>query len=135
MRRSGSDEDEAVVAHWLTPAFAAREPATAARLRAMIAARLRAMIAATPAEGYAACCEAIARLDLRPALGRIAAPTLVLAGAEDPATPPEHAERIAAGIPDARLQLLSPAAHLANLEQPQAVARLLAAHFAAEAPA
>jgi pimeloyl-ACP methyl ester carboxylesterase len=38
-------------------------------------------------------------MDLIPRLGAIGAPTLVIAGRHDPATPPEHGERIAAGIP------------------------------------
>ena len=71
------------------------------------------MLAATPDEGYAACCGAIERMDLLAELGAIRAPTLVIAGRQDPATPPEHAERIAAGIAGARLELVD-AAHLAT---------------------
>ena len=55
----------------------------------------------------------------------------MIAGAQDPATPPEHAERIAAGIPDARVEVLDPAAHLANVEQPEAVTRLIVEHLEA----
>ena len=67
------------------------------------------MLAGVSDEGYAACCEAIGAMDLaRPP--RIKAPTLVLAGADDPATPPEHAERIVSGIPGSRLVVLSGAA-------------------------
>ena len=50
-------------------------------------------------EGYAGCCEAIAAMDLRPALPAITAPTLVIAGREDPATPPWHGAVIARGHP------------------------------------
>jgi 3-oxoadipate enol-lactonase len=64
-------------------------------------------------------------------LPAITAPTLVIAGAQDPATPPEHAERIVAGIPGARLEVLDPAAHLANVEQPEAVTRLILEHLEA----
>src|SRR6266576_2296762 len=46
-------------------------------------------------QGYAGCCEAIAALDLRSSLGQISAPALVIAGAEDPATPPWHGAQIA----------------------------------------
>ena len=53
----------------------------------------------------------------RPRARRHPAPTLVIAGADDPATPPEHGERIAAGIPGARLELVD-AAHLATIESP-----------------
>ena len=59
----------------------------------------------------------------------IAAPTLVIAGAQDPATPPEHAERIVAAIPDARLEVLDPGAHLVNVERPDAVTELILDHL------
>jgi len=82
--------------------------------------------------GYAACCDALAGFDLRDDLPRIAAPTLVIAGREDPATPPPHARLLADGIPDAGLIELPHAAHLAPAEQPGAVAAALVAHFAPE---
>lgn len=115
---------DAVVARWLTPAWAAAHPAERDDLRAMLAA--------TPPEGYASCCEAIAAMDLRPALGRIAAPTLLVAGEEDQATPPAHAETMAAGIARARLVRLSPAAHLAAVERAADVTALITTHL--EAP-
>ncbi len=83
------------------------------------AERYRAMLEATAVEGYAGCCEALADWDFRAQLGDIQAPTLVLAGAEDPATPLEHAEQIAEGA-GARLVVLEGASHLANVEQPAA---------------
>jgi 3-oxoadipate enol-lactonase/4-carboxymuconolactone decarboxylase len=112
---------DASVDRWITRELTARDPE--------LVARLRAMILSVDREGYAQCCEAIAAMDLRDDLPRIAAPTLVLAGAEDPATPPSHGEVIAAGIAGARLELLSPAAHLATVEQPGQIARALLAHF------
>ena len=105
---------------WITSELAGRDPD--------LLARLEAMLAGTDPESYAQCCEAIAEMDLRPDLPRIAAPTLLLAGADDPATPPSHAEDIAAGIPGARVQVLHPAAHLAPIEQPGAVAAALLQH-------
>jgi 3-oxoadipate enol-lactonase len=112
---------EAGVGRWLTERFIHDNPD--------VAAELQAMIAATPDEGYAACCGVIEQMDLTDQLPAIQAPTLVIAGAQDPATPPEHAERIAAGIPDARVEVLDPAAHLANVEQPEAVTRLIVEHL------
>ena len=114
-------EVQASIERWFTAGFRAREPAAVARA----AAWLRA----TPAEGYAGCCEAIGAMDLRPALARITAPTLVVAGDQDAATPPEHAEAIVAAIPSASLHVVAGAAHLANLEQPAAVTRLLVDHL------
>jgi 3-oxoadipate enol-lactonase len=114
---------EGGVGRWLTEGFRAQHPDTTERLQAMIASQ--------PDEGYAACCGVIERMDQVADLPAITAPTLVIAGAQDPATPPEHAERIVAGIPGARLEVLDPAAHLANVEQPEAVTRLILEHLEA----
>jgi 3-oxoadipate enol-lactonase len=114
---------DAGVGRWLTEGFRAEHPDTAAWLRDMIAG--------TPDAGYAAACAVIEHMDLTAGLPSIPAPTLVIAGAQDPATPPEHAERIVAAVPDARLEVLDPAAHLANVEQPDAVTRLMLEHLEA----
>ncbi len=115
---------DAVVGRWFTRAYADAHPATLDRMRAMVAA--------TPAEGYAACCEALDALDLVSDLGRVRAPTLVVAGADDPATPAaEHGARIAEGVPEGRLVVLTDAAHLANVEQAAAVSALILEHLAA----
>jgi 3-oxoadipate enol-lactonase len=108
---------DAVVARWVTPGFAATHPA---ELR-----RLRDMVAATPAIGYAGACAAIEHMDLRRDLPGITAPTLVVAGADDPATPPEHGAAIAAAIPGARLEIIANAAHLASFEQADTANRLI----------
>jgi 3-oxoadipate enol-lactonase/4-carboxymuconolactone decarboxylase len=68
-------------------------------------------------------------MDLRPGLAGIVAPTLVIAGEQDPATPPEHARTIAAGIPGARLAILDPAAHLCSVERSAEVTQLIVDHF------
>jgi pimeloyl-ACP methyl ester carboxylesterase len=86
------------------------------------------MMLHTSSEGYAAACEAIATMDERAGLPRITAPTLVIAGDADPATPVEHAERIVAGIPGARLAVV-PAAHLATVEAADPINQLLTQHF------
>jgi 3-oxoadipate enol-lactonase len=111
---------DAVISRWFTPGFAAANPD--------LIARLRATFAAHPDEGYASCCAAIAAMDQRADLSRIAAPTLVVSGAEDAALPPEHQRVIAEGIPGARLLSLSPAAHLATIEQAQQVTDALITH-------
>ena len=77
------------------------------------------MFAATPLEGYLACGAAVRDMDHRELLPRISAPTLVIAGKHDPATPPEANEYISKHVAGARLALLD-AAHLSNIEQPQA---------------
>jgi 3-oxoadipate enol-lactonase len=112
---------DAVVDRWLTPAFAAEYPDARAKLRAML-------VAADPAS-YAACCGAIERMDLRAQLPRISAPTLVISGADDLATPVDRQRLIATAIPGARREIVSPAAHVAAVEQPEAVSRLIGEHL------
>jgi 3-oxoadipate enol-lactonase len=101
---------DAVLERWFTPRFAAKHPA--------VIERMRAQLLGTPREGYAGCCEAIAAMDLRGDLPSIKAPALVLAGEQDPATPPPYGEQIAELIPGARFEIVSPAAHLATVERP-----------------
>jgi len=111
---------DAGVRRWLTPEFAAANPDTANWLRDMIAA--------TPDEGYASSCTAIEHMDQLADLPAITAPTLVICGAQDPSTPPEgHGAEIAARIPGARLEKLSPGAHLVNVERPGPVSDLIVA--------
>jgi 3-oxoadipate enol-lactonase len=102
--------DEALE-RWFTPGFREHHPEEAERFRAMLAA--------TDGEGYAGCCEAIRDMDQRDELGSIAAPTLVIAGDDDPSTPPDWGREIAAAVPDARFQLIADARHIANVAQPR----------------
>jgi 3-oxoadipate enol-lactonase len=99
---------DAVIAGWLTEPFRLREPETTARLKAMLLN--------SPVEGYLACCEALSTLDQRALLPRIKAPTLVIAGAQDKATPVEAGESIRSRIPGATMTVLD-AAHISNVEQ------------------
>lgn len=112
----------AVVSRWVTPGFAAAHPD--------VVERLEAMVAGTPDEGYAACCEALTAMDLRGDLARIAASTLVVSGAQDPALPPEHQQAIADGVANSSLLSITPAAHLANVEQPLQVSGAILGHLA-----
>jgi 3-oxoadipate enol-lactonase len=114
-----------VVSRWLTPSYAAAHQD--------LVARLEAMITAADDEGYAACCEVVAQMDVRADLPLIAAPTLVVSAAEDFALPPEHQKLIAEAIPGAELLTVSPGAHVANLEQPLQVTGALLGHFDAAA--
>lgn len=81
--------------------------------------------------GYAACCDALGAYDLRGGLPYVTAPTLVVSGLDDPATPPAHARELARGIPGAELTEVPRGAHLANVDRPQPVTAALHAHFAA----
>ena len=115
---------EAVVGRWLTPAFAVKHPD--------LVDQLRRMVVTTPSEGYAACCDALAAMDLRADLPRVRAPTLIVVGADDRATPIDHGQQIAQRVPHARLVVVRDAAHLANVQQPEAVNDLMLAHLQKE---
>ncbi|MFD7499666.1 4-carboxymuconolactone decarboxylase [Streptomyces sp. NPDC059850] len=86
----------------------------------------------TDPAGYAACCDALADYDVRTALPTITAPTLIIAGRDDPATPPPHAREIADAIEGASLVEVAHAAHLAGVERPEEVTSALVTHFARE---
>jgi len=104
---------DATMERWFTKGFRERSP--------QAIAKMREMFAATPLEGYCGCSEAIRDMDLRPLHAKIAAPTLVIAGRHDAATPLEGNEFIKAHIPNAQIAVLD-AAHIANVEQPKAYA-------------
>ncbi|MFE1585781.1 3-oxoadipate enol-lactonase [Streptomyces sp. NPDC058737] len=78
---------------------------------------------------YAACCDALAAFDLRDRVGEISAPTLLIAGREDPATPPAHLRELADAVPGSTLTEIPGASHLAPAERPEAVLTALRAHF------
>jgi 3-oxoadipate enol-lactonase len=112
----------AVLARWFTEPFARDHPD--------LIARMRAIIAATPAAGYAGCCEAIAAMDLRAGLPTITALTLVIGAGQDPSLPAaQHSAVIAAAIPGARYEIVEPAAHLASIERADAVNSLILDHL------
>lgn len=113
---------DGVVDRWFTPRLRADAPA--------VVARFRERLLASPVAGYAACCEALAGWDYRERLAEISVPTLVLAGADDPATPPEQGAFVADRVPDARLVVIPAAAHLANVEQPGAFSEAVLSHLA-----
>lgn len=112
---------ESVIGRWFTPRFAADRPADVAGWRRMLLA--------TPAEGYAAACAALARADFTARLAGIATPTLVVAGADDEATPPDLVAATAAAIPAARFVPIADCGHLPPAEQPDILADLIAGHL------
>lgn len=104
---------------WFLPEFAVTDAAH----------RLLTMLRETAREGYAGCCEAIATFDVRDRLPTLPVPVLAVAGAEDPATPPETVRLIADSVPNGRFEVVPDAAHLLNVEKPLQVTRLLAEHL------
>jgi 3-oxoadipate enol-lactonase len=73
----------------------------------------------TDAATFHAACAALAALDLRPLLAQVTVPVLVMVGEFDEATPPPMARELAAGLPDARMKVLTGCAHVPQLQQPQ----------------
>lgn len=114
---------DAVLPRWFTPRFMTGEPEQVETVAAMLKG--------TNPEGYASCGEAIAALDLRPHLGSVKAPTLVVSGAEDVAAPPSVGAYTARNIPGARLTVIQAASHFAHYEKPGPVTNALLAHFQA----
>ncbi|HEV7339774.1 MAG TPA: 3-oxoadipate enol-lactonase [Bosea sp. (in: a-proteobacteria)] len=99
---------------WFTPEFRDSAKETVAKVSEMLAT--------TPPLGYANCCGAIRDMDQRETIRAVRNPVLVVIGARDPATPPATGYEIADAIPGAqRIELA--AAHLSNLEQPEAFGR------------
>lgn len=107
---------DGVIGRWFTAA--GQESAGAAATR-------RSLLEDVPPEGYALCCEAIAAMDLRGRIGAIGAPTLVVSGAQDPATPVAMGQEIAALVPGAEFAAVADAAHLVAVERPEALNALL----------
>lgn len=107
----------AILARWFTSEFVVRRPE--------VVRTYEAMLRSTPPEGYAMGCDVLADADVRPDLATVAAPTLVVGGAEDPATPPREQRAIAGAIAHARLEILPAVGHLAPAAAPETVARLI----------
>lgn len=111
----------AVVDRWYTQPWRTAHPG--------LAQEAADIVANTPAEGYASCCEAIATMNQIAQLPQLHAPTLAIAGADDPATPPSHLKLIADNVKNGRLLTVADAAHLANDEQPSTITAALLDHL------
>ncbi|OYW59685.1 MAG: 3-oxoadipate enol-lactonase [Rhizobiales bacterium 35-68-8] len=106
-----------VMERWFTAPFRAANP--------VIMQGCINMVARNTLDGYVGCALAVRDADLRADGARIATPTLVIVGDQDPATPPASAEALAAGITGARLAVIASASHIPCVEQPAALERLL----------
>jgi 3-oxoadipate enol-lactonase len=116
---------DGVLSVWFTAGFRAQQNEEVALAREMI-------LASSP-EGYVAACAAVRDHDARECLGRIAAPTLVVAGSQDPATTPADGRALAEAIPGARYLEL-PAAHLSALEVGPTLGERIASFLAGGVP-
>ncbi|MFZ0725949.1 MAG: 3-oxoadipate enol-lactonase [Desulfobacterales bacterium] len=108
---------EETLQRWFTPPYLAENPPEVGRIREMILT--------TPVAGFRGCSEAIRRLDYIDRLGEIRLPTLIVVGEQDPGTPVASSEAIHRRIAGSRLEIIPSAAHLCNVEQPQAFNRTL----------
>lgn len=106
------------VERWLTPAFRQTAEGQA------VADRLRGVLLSMDPVAYTQTCEAIASMDLRAGNRRIEAPTLIIAGRQDMATPLSMSESMANDIANARLAEIE-AAHISAAEAPEEVTLLL----------
>ncbi|UUX51636.1 3-oxoadipate enol-lactonase [Nisaea acidiphila] len=102
---------DATIERWFTPASRLNRPGDIEKIHAMILG--------TPPQGFIGCSRAIQAMDQRGTIGGITAPTLVIVGAEDPATTPDHAKEIHGLIGGSQYLEIPEAAHFANFEQPQ----------------
>ena len=100
------------LARWLTESFRTAHPD--------IVETVANMIRTTPATGYIGCCHAIPKIDLTARQKEIRCPALVIVGADDAGTPVAMAEDIHRAMPGSKLVVIPSAAHLSNLEQPEA---------------
>lgn len=98
---------DASIARWFTPGYASAHPDQAQRITDMLAS--------TSPQGYAANCAAVRDADFREQLGAIQVPTLVIAGSEDPVTPPAGGHFIEERVAGAEYAEFH-AAHLSNVE-------------------
>jgi len=103
---------EPTIGRWFTAPFRERRPD--------VVDRVRAMIRGTNPRGYVGCCHAISALNLTDRLGAVKLPALVVVGEEDQGTPVAAARAIHEGIKGSELVVIPAAAHLANVEQPEA---------------
>ena len=100
------------LARWFTEPFRKARPE--------LVEKVAAMIRTTPAAGYIGCCHAIPKIDLTARLKEIRCPAVVIVGKDDPGTPVAMAEEIHQALPGSKLVIIPSAAHLSNLEQPDA---------------
>lgn len=103
---------------WFTAPFRQARPE--------VVAKVAAMIRSTPVPGYVGCSHAIPKINVTARLAEIRCPSVVIVGKDDPGTPVAMAEEIHQALPGSELVIIPAAAHLSNLEQPDAFNQALA---------
>jgi 3-oxoadipate enol-lactonase len=110
---------DGTIQRWFTGPFIARDPQSIEGVRRMISL--------TGVEGYIACASAVRDMAQTTMLLQVKAPTLILVGRKDPACTVEQATVLHRMIDGSQMVVIENAAHLANIEQPQAFNRALRA--------
>ena len=100
---------------WFTEPFRKSQPE--------VVKRIADLIQGTPVPGYVGCCQAIANLNTTARLKDIERPVLAITGEQDAAAP--GTRYIGEHVPGAKTVVIPQAAHIANLEQPEAFNRAL----------
>lgn len=103
---------EGTIKRWFTEPFIKRAPGDIDKVRAFILS--------TGVEGYIACAGAVRDMAQTAMLPKIKAPTLIMTGRQDPACSVDQAAVLHRMIDGSQLMILEDAAHLSNIEQPQA---------------
>jgi 3-oxoadipate enol-lactonase len=115
---------DGVTERWFTPGYRATS-------RPEIE-QVRAMILATSPQGYGACCAAIRDMDQTEAVRAIRTPTLIVAGADDPATTIDVMRGLHERVPGSRFVEIPQAAHLLNIEQAERFNRMFTSFLDAQ---
>jgi 3-oxoadipate enol-lactonase len=110
---------DSTIQRWFTGLFIARDPQSIEKVRGMIVSM--------GAEGYIACASAVRDMAQTTMLLKVEAPTLILVGRQDPACTVEQSTVIHRMIDGSQMVVLENAAHLSNMEQPQAFNRAVRA--------
>jgi pimeloyl-ACP methyl ester carboxylesterase len=98
----------ATASRWFSERFAAENPG--------VIEWCRQCVAATKLVSYVGLARVIQLMDLRPMLGTISCPTLVLCGDQDHNTGPKTANVLAELIPNSRLSIFAGSGHFPNIE-------------------
>jgi 3-oxoadipate enol-lactonase len=106
---------EGTLARWFTESFRKSKPD--------VVKEIADLIQGTPVPGYVGCCQAIAKLNTTARLKDIRRPVLAIAGEQDAAAP--GTRYIGENVPGAKLVMIPQAAHIANIERPEAFNRAL----------
>ncbi len=125
VRASGTESiADVAMQRWFTAATFREQP--------VLVARFREALCAVGDESYAGCCEALAAWDVGDGLASVTAPTLVIAGGDDPALSPADVQLVADGVPGATMHVIANASHFANVDQPRTFTDLMLGHLSKE---